>query len=252
MSENRKAEPPRRRGRKVGYRQPPAEHQFRKGEPSRNPRGRPPKKPPRVIPPGPDPHLHLIVLEEGNRLVTLTENGRDEQVPMIVAIVRKLQAKAASGDVRALLKYVELYQEGERQRLKDAMSLVESALEHKRKWAEVFERHDQAGLNRPEVVPHPDDIQIDLQSGQVRVNGPRDKAEKIEWDNAQEARAEAEAELYELRAELEDHPERRDEIEREIESLSESIALIDATFPAPHVRRAPGFELEEWRGRNRR
>lgn len=76
---------------KVGYCCPPKEHQFKKGEPSRNPRGRPRK------PKTPD-----AIIEEASRaLVTIKRNGMEIKVTLFEAMIVKLYADAFQGDRKA-------------------------------------------------------------------------------------------------------------------------------------------------------
>ena len=73
-------------------------------------------------------------------------------------------------------------------------------------------------------MPHPDDIRIDMDTGEVRITGPMQKHEKPFWDDLKARKAMFETELAELSQELEDNPDHqhRDLIEADI-ALDERI-----------------------------
>lgn len=62
-------------------------------------------------------------------------------------------------------------------------------------WTAELERRRIHGIDRPDPVPHPDDIVIDMRSGGVRTEGPLDDREKRQWDERLARRAEAQAEV---------------------------------------------------------
>ena len=74
----------------VGYGRPPREHQFKKGEPSRNPKGRP-----RGAKPAPD--LVAALLQP----VTIRMQGKERKVSFPEAMIQVAKDKALKGDLRA-------------------------------------------------------------------------------------------------------------------------------------------------------
>ena len=70
-----------------GYCRPPKSGQFKKGEPSRNPAGRPRRAK------GPD----AIIEETSRALVPITHNGKEIKVTRFEAMIRTLYAKAFQG-----------------------------------------------------------------------------------------------------------------------------------------------------------
>ena len=75
---------------RVGYKRPPRHTQFKPGE-SGNPKGRPKKR----------ASLNETILSYLKKLVTITNAGKTQRVPMIDAIVMAHVAKAAKGDHRS-------------------------------------------------------------------------------------------------------------------------------------------------------
>jgi hypothetical protein len=74
----------------IGYGKPPKHTRWKKGQ-SGNPRGRPAK----------GKSFKNIIPEELDRVVTITENGRQVNVTVRRMVVRGMAAKAAKGNVPA-------------------------------------------------------------------------------------------------------------------------------------------------------
>jgi hypothetical protein len=87
--------------RKVGYGSPPEEHQFKRGQPSANPKGRPRKN---------KTYQHSV-LEYLNRKLTITTGGRRRKVPVIGVALQQLGNMAAAGNLAAIKEINKLYQQ---------------------------------------------------------------------------------------------------------------------------------------------
>jgi hypothetical protein len=82
----------------VGYGKPPKERQFIKGR-SGNPKGRPKGS----------RNLATSFVEVSREQITVTEGGRRRTMTKGDAIVHQVTNKAASGDVRAVREYFQIY-----------------------------------------------------------------------------------------------------------------------------------------------
>ena len=82
-------------------------------------------------------------------------------------------------------------------------------MDYKCNWERALERRAQLGLTGPDPLPHPDDIVIDLRTGQVIVKGPMTKEEKVEWDKMYARVEECDLEIEELTAMLKDRKNKR-------------------------------------------
>lgn len=169
----------RPKGFLVGYGKPPAEHQFRKGQ-SGNPAGRPRRK--RVprdesFDIGMAPTRRLI-LDEAYRPITIREGERTVTLPTIQAVVRSMSMQALKGNRVAQKNLADLVQKIEGQDFTSRQELFKSAVEYKDRWEAEFKRCDRLGIPRPEPVPHPDDIEIDVNTAGVRFRGPKTEHEK--------------------------------------------------------------------------
>src|SRR5258708_36802131 len=160
------------------YRVPPAEFRFKKGT-SGNLKGRTAKEGLLVAKKfggqpgiGFETRLKTIAIEEAYRLITVREGDRIEKVPVIQAILRKVAVNAANGNTRAQRIYLDLVIGAEADRSAAAAELLRAAVEGKEYWAGIFAEYDRRGIDRPEPVPHPDDVVIDYKTGEVRIEGP--------------------------------------------------------------------------------
>jgi hypothetical protein len=89
-------------GYEVGYRRPPKEHQFRKGQ-SGNQKGRPKGR-----------RSFLSLLNDAlNEQVTVNEGGQRRKIKKRVAAAKQIANKAASGDYRTIKMLIELDQSSE-------------------------------------------------------------------------------------------------------------------------------------------
>src|SRR5579884_1685731 len=83
----------------VGYGRPPQEHQFKKGAPSPNPRGRPKRKGMDAI----DLQRHLMAP------VNIKINGKERRMPYFEAFIEMTKAKALNGDPRAVQILIQMF-----------------------------------------------------------------------------------------------------------------------------------------------
>jgi Family of unknown function (DUF5681) len=164
----------------VGYGKPPAASRFTPGQ-SGNPKGRP--KGARNKRPGPhEERLKEIILEEAYRGVKMNDGKRQITVPLLKAVVRSLGVNAARGQLRSQQAFTKLVFETERDRKAQADQTLEAAIQYKFKWEGELERRKRLGVKGREPLPHPDDVHIDPNTGNVSITGPTNKEEKAEWD----------------------------------------------------------------------
>lgn len=191
----------------IGYAKPPKDTRFQPGR-SGNPKGRP--KGTRNRPKLPalnDERLKAIILEEAYRTVSINDGRGPVSIPMAQAVVRSLAVNAAKGNQRAQRLFTETLAATEtaNKRLHDEW--LETAITYKVDWEREIDRCRRLGIEPPNPLPHPDDIVIDMKTGQVRIKGPMTKEEKKEWDWLRERKAEFERELKELQELLVDEPD---------------------------------------------
>ena len=184
----------------VGYKKPPTNTRFKKGQ-SGNPKGRPRgarNKKPQLN----EERLKSIVLEEAYRAIPVQDRGKTVSIPIAQAVVRSLAVNAAKGSTHAQRLFTEMLAGTEMSRKREHDALVEAAINFKVEWEQEFARCDRLGIARPDVLPHPDDVEIDFREGTVHFKGPMTKEERAELEKWREHKANFEKELSYLQDDL--------------------------------------------------
>lgn len=139
-----------------------------------------------------------MILEEAYRPVTIREGERTIELPAIQAAVRALAISAMKGSRLSQRALAELVRTVEERKTVEHSTALENAFDYKLQWKKELERRRSLGSDLPDPVPHPDDIIIDWQTGHVKIEGPLDDAQKLNWDERLARRAEAQDEVNEF------------------------------------------------------
>lgn len=187
---------------KVGYRQPPPEHRFKKGV-SGNPNGRP-KRRPHAKPAAlnfADQAANQLLLQDAYRRVKIREGDKSIEVTAIAAVHRSIWASAVKGNRGAQRLYTDMVQKIENSDRQSRAQSIEESISYKYRCERAIKAAKAAGNEVPEPVPHPDDMVIDHLLCSVSICGPTTDAEKVEWDRRLEHRDDAqEAVSYQAKA----------------------------------------------------
>lgn len=145
---------------RVGYRNPPKEHQFRRGEKSPNPSGRPrgPRKAPAIN--TSQQSLDDLILRGMDRLISVRKGDHFEDITIRQAIAEGLLMAAAKGDHRARREVSERCEAARKRRNDHMEELRKAAMELRIAWVRLSE-HFHFYCSEWEYFPEASDIEID-------------------------------------------------------------------------------------------
>lgn len=202
----------------IGYGKPPKRTQFQPGV-SGNPRGRP-RGSKNVRPALREDQLTRLIFQEANRKINVREDGRTRRIKMGQAVMRSLAAKAAQGHRLHQKLFLDLYAQSEasqRERDEKALDII---IDYKWRAEQVLERCKATGQEPPDLMMHPDDIHIDMETGEITYTGPTAWERKAADKKLRAWQAVQREEITCLKRELEktQDPEMRKSIEGDIEN----------------------------------
>jgi hypothetical protein len=209
------------------YRRPPVEHQFKKGR-SGNPNGRPKKKaaqPGGGLGGGIADRLAAMALDEAIRPVTVREGDKVSEIPAMQALIRTMFRAAAQGDTKAGRQLLELINRAESGRTSTALETLEYAVQYKEKYGPIFEKHEREGLDALEIFPHPDDVIINITTGEVTIDGPSTKEQAGAQKAVREHALTSMPRYFEVEAALKEQPKNR-ALKQEFKELKKNYAFL--------------------------
>lgn len=181
----------------VGYGKPPTSTRFQKGS-SGNPNGRPKRskaKPKSVDTGFGNRAAEQFLRIEAYRPVTIREGEQIIELPAIQAVYRAMGVAAMKGNRFAQKTLADMVAKVEANDYSARLELFGSMVEYKHKWDVEIERCRRHGLPEPHPVPHPDDIVLHPDTGDVQILGPKTKEQKQRLEQAVKRRAEAQEEV---------------------------------------------------------
>ncbi len=177
----------------VGYAKPPRQHRFEKGR-SGNPGGRPKgsarAKRTEKLDPSHQP-TNRMLLDEAYRPITVREGDQVIELPAIQAVFRAMGVAAMKGNRFAQKTLAELVQKVEDENRATRSDYIQTMIDYKYDGDKYLKHHRDNNLPEPEMLPHPDDIIIDLERPWAYVAGPNTRQDKDRWERLLARRDEA-------------------------------------------------------------
>lgn len=155
---------------KVGPGNPPREHRWKKGQPSPNPRGRPPKKPQEKLLTQMN-KMQQAVLAHANTEVTLRGIDGERTITQMHAFLDMLLKHVAKANPKAIQIYYAAIREATAEEAAFKTELLGYALQYRARWLPEFVQAEAHGKEVPDLLPDPRDIEI-LPDGTVKIVGP--------------------------------------------------------------------------------
>ncbi|WP_297755806.1 DUF5681 domain-containing protein [uncultured Shimia sp.] len=188
----------------VGYRKPPNHSRFKKGK-SGNPKGRPKgskNKAPKSL-----TKMREILIEEAYREVTIQDKSGPVTLPIIQAAIRALAFKAAQGNVSAHKQLMSSLSLAEADARKERLEGFDKAVAYKKAKLADIRAYEARGEEPPMIIPHPDDIEIDYETGEVIYHGPVNEDDLELWRKLHGTIATLAEESRELQKRIDAHVE---------------------------------------------
>lgn len=164
----------------VGYCKPPVASQFKAGEPSANPKGRPPgsRNRQKANPlPIVDVPIHKMTLEEAMRPVQVRDGNKVVKIPAYQAGVRVTYINAAKGSNAAMRNAHLITTHAERIERERLEEKVETWVHYKDAAARRLAYCEARGIEFDWEI-HPDDVQFDGRTGEIYISGPLTSEER--------------------------------------------------------------------------
>jgi hypothetical protein len=211
---------------RIGYGKPPKHTRFKPGQ-SGNPSGRPAGSKNRVAALARERDaLEAIILEEADRKIKLREGDREVSMPAKKAVVRSTMNNAIKGSVRAQHLSTRLMLEVESKMEHRRYECAFQALELKKRQQAECDRRIGRGLSTESVLPKPQDIVVNFETGAVEIRGPIHKEEAALFDRCRSLQGGQLDELHYWQEQVDDpRSVNRNQARREVET-SEAVLQI--------------------------
>jgi len=202
--------PPRRPAKEsdygVGFGKPPEATRFKPGQ-SGNPRGRPKgaKTKKDKISARNEARFNKVLLDECYRKIGIRDGDKLIQMPVIQAVVRNQALNAAKGNQRAQRMLTESLKWVEQGAKAEQDEYVKTMIEYKVHWEKVLAYRKEHGIEGERPYPHPDDIHVNMATGDIEISGPMTPDEE-NFISTVQLRVSTRIKIADAEDDLSDHP----------------------------------------------
>jgi hypothetical protein len=112
----------------------------------------------------------------------------------------------AGCNIRAQQNYLNLLIGAEADRRVANVEMLKTAVDYKEHWHHVLAERARKGTTGPEPVPHPDEVIIDYETGNIRIDGPVMEDQKQARDQLRAMWPKLERELMGINEQIESDP----------------------------------------------
>jgi hypothetical protein len=198
----------------VGYGKPPTATQFRPGQ-SGNPRGRPKgaKTNKKKISARNEARFNKVLLEECYREIGVRDGDKLIQMPVIQAVIRNQALNAAKGNQRSQRMLTDSLKSVEQGAKAQHDEYVKTMIEYKVHFEKVLAYRKEHGIEGERPYPHPDDIHINMATGDVEILGPMTPDED-DYVKVVRLKFSTDSKIIDAEYDLADHPKSRAKKER--------------------------------------
>ena len=117
------------------------------------------------------------------------------ELPAIQAVFRAMGVSAMKGNRFAQKSLAEMVAKMEAEQFASKLELFGTMVEYKHEWDQEIARCRRLGIPEPEPIPHPDDLILNPDTGDVQILGPQTKEQKLHLEKMLARRAEAQEEV---------------------------------------------------------
>ena len=216
-------------GYEVGYGKPPESNRFKKGQ-SGNPSGRRKGSKNKFEN---NSSLNSVILAEANRPLKIYKDNKQITTNTTGVIFRSVVVAAAKGEFKSQKLYFEMQEKAEEKEQKKYEEFLSKIIDYKMLCEKKIEYCKRFNLPIPEFIPDPDDIHIDLRTGEVFIYGALTKEEKVQIDWRCSEKEKCKETIVSLETELSNNPDskRKRAILKEIKHQEVKINIFNKRLP---------------------